>query len=151
MRFFKADKKKQARFASKITTAEAQSNSATVIVTYNSGADNNYLSKADKAKAKLPILRKLAKTNKTLLPIPQLSKAAAEAHTFKDFPTLLLSVVKVNDDGVHKEEGVLITVKGQSVMIDKQDERGRYCIPLVQQQGQWQPRIPTKRAKKAPG
>ena len=143
------------RFASKITTAEAQSNSATVIVTYNSGADNNYLSKADKAKAHMPILQKMRKrvnvanggtstaTNVTPLPIPRLSKAAAEAHTFKDFPTLLLSVGKVNNDGnvsistkqgvtVHKEEDVLITVKGQPVMIGKQDERGRYRIPLVQ-------------------
>ena len=129
MIFIKADKKR-VRFATKIATAESQCNNATIMVTYNSGADNNYLSKADKAKAKLPILRKLAKTNKTLLPIPQLSKAAAEAHTFEDFPTLLLRVGKVNNDGnvsiftrkgvmVHTEEDVLLTVKGQPVMIDK--------------------------------
>ena len=81
-------------------------------------------------------------TNVTPLPIPQLSKAAAEAHTFEDFPTSLLSVGKVNDDGnvsiftrkgvtVHKEEDVLITVKGYPVMIGKRDNRGRYRIPLV--------------------
>ena len=83
----------------------------------------------------------------TPLPIPQLSKAAAEGHTFEDFPTSLLSVGKVNDDGnvsiftkqgvkVHKEKDVLITVKGQPVMIGKRDERGRYRITLVQQRGQ---------------
>ena len=86
-------------------------------------------------------------TNVTPLPIPHLSKAAAEAHTFEDFPTLLMSVGKVKDDGsvsvftrkgvtVHKEEDVLITVKGQPVMIGKQDDRGRYRIPLIQQRGQ---------------
>ena len=61
---------------------------------------------------------------------------------FEDFPTLLLSAGEVNDDGnvsiftrkgvtVHKEEDVLITIKGQQVMIRKQDEQGRYRIPLV--------------------
>ena len=83
-------------------------------------------------------------TNVTPLAIPRLSKAAEEAHTFEDFPTSLLSVGKVNNDGnvslftrqgvtVHKEEDVLITVKGQPVMIGKRDEQGRYRIPLVQQ------------------
>ena len=83
----------------------------------------------------MPILRKSSKrvkvangevstaTHVTPLPIPQLSNAAAEAHTFQDFPTSLLSVGKVSDDcnvsifsregvAVHKEEDVLITVKG---------------------------------------
>jgi hypothetical protein len=173
MRFIKADKKR-VRFATTITVAEAEQDSATIMVTYDSGADDNYMSESDRANARLPILRKSSKrvnvangglskaTNVTPLPIPGLSKAAAEAHTFKDFPTSLLSVGKVNDDGnvsiftrkgvsVHKEEDVLITVKGQPVMIGRRDERGRYRIPLVQQRGQWQPRIPTKRAKKALG
>ena len=77
----------------------------------------------------------------TPLHIPQLSKAAAEAHTFEDFPTSLLSVSKVNNDGnvsiftkqgvtVHTEEEVLITVKGQPVMIaSKINEAGtRYRL-----------------------
>ena len=70
-----------------------------------------------------------------------------EAHPFKDFPTSLLSIDKVNDDGnvsifikqgvtVHTEEDVLITLKGQPAMIGKRDERVRYQIPLVQQRGQ---------------
>ena len=33
-------------------------------------------------------------------------------------------------------------------MIGKRDERGRYRIPLMQQRGHWQPRRPTKRARK---
>ena len=45
----------------------------------------------------------------------------------------------------------MITVRDQPVMIAKQDERGKYQIPLVQHRGQWQPRIPTKCAKKALG
>ena len=138
------------------------------------GADDNYLNETDRAKAHIPILRKSTKqvnvadrgtstaTNVTPLPISRLSKAAAEAHTFEYFPTSLLSVVKVNDDGnvsiftkkgvtVHKEEDVLITAKGHLVMISKRDERGRYQVPLVQQRGQWKPLTPTKRAKKALG
>ena len=78
------------------------------------------------------------------LHIPRLSKTAAEANTFENFLTSLLSVGKINDDGnvsiftkqgvtVHKEEDVLITVKGQPVMIVKRDGQGRYQIPLVQQ------------------
>jgi hypothetical protein len=137
-------------------------------------ADDNYLSEADRARAQILILQKLTKkvnianggtstaTNATPLPIPRLLKDAAEAHTFKDSRTSQLSVGKVSDGGnvsifkkqgvkVHKEEDVLITVKGQPVMIGKQDERGRYQIPLVQQRGQWQPHTPTKQAKKALG
>ena len=81
MRFVKADKKR-VRFAPKITIAESQSNSATIIVTYDSGADDNYMSKANRAKAHMPILQKLTKRvnvanggtstklNVTPLPIP---------------------------------------------------------------------------------
>jgi hypothetical protein len=153
MRFIKADRKR-VRFATTLTTAEAKQDSATIMVTYNSGADNNYMSKSDRTDDKLPILRRSSKrtkvaneglsteTNVTPIPIQQLSKAAAEAHTFEDFPTSLLSVGKVNGDGnvsiftqkgvsVHKEEDVLITVKGQQVMIGKRDKQGRYRIPLV--------------------
>ena len=129
-------------FASKVATAEARSNSATIIVTYDPGVDNNYLSKVDQAKAHMPILQKSTKrvnvanggtstaTNVTPLPILRLSKAAAEAPTFKDSPASLLSVGKSNDDSnvsiftkqgvtVHKEEDMVITVKGQPVMIGK--------------------------------
>lgn len=49
MRFFETDRK-WVRFTSKITTVEAQNNSATVIVTYNLGVDDNYLSEANREK-----------------------------------------------------------------------------------------------------
>jgi hypothetical protein len=67
-----------------------------------------------------------------------------------------MSVGKTADDGtvsiftkdgitVHKEEDVLITCKGQPILIGVRDEHGRYRIPLVQQKGRWQPRPPKKR------
>ena len=53
-------------------------------------------------------------------------------------------------DGVafYEDEDVLITRKGDAIVIGKRDERGRYPNRLVQHRGQWQPRRPTKRAKK---
>jgi hypothetical protein len=62
----------------------------------------------------------------TALPFPQLSTKAAEADTFNDFPTSLMSVGKTADDGnisiftkegvsVYKEEDVLITCKGEAI------------------------------------
>ena len=110
MRFAKADKKR-VRFVSKVMTGEAQGNGATITAIYGLGADNNYLGKANRAKAHILILRKSTQkvnvanggmsteTNVTPLPILQLSKAAAEAHTFEDYPPSLLSVGSVNDDG----------------------------------------------------
>ena len=50
---------------------------------------------------------------------------------------------------VHNEQYVLITCKGQPILIGAQDEQGRYRIPLIQQQGQWQPRKLTKKSKQA--
>ena len=49
------------RFASKITTAEAQNNSTIIIVTYDLGADDNYLSKSDRARAQMLIVQKSTK------------------------------------------------------------------------------------------
>ena len=51
---------------------------------------------------------------------------------------------------VFKGEDVLITCKGEPILIGVQDGWGRYRIPLMQQQGQWQPRCPSKQARKAP-
>jgi hypothetical protein len=50
---------------------------------------------------------------------------------------------------VYKEEDVLITCKDKPVLIGVQDEQGQYRIPLMQQRGQWQPRCPSKQARKA--
>jgi hypothetical protein len=68
----------------------------------------------------------------TALPFPQLSTKAkaAEADTFNDFPTSLMSIGKTADDGnisiftkegvsVYKEEDVLITCKGEAILIGK--------------------------------
>jgi hypothetical protein len=71
-----------------------------------------------------------------------------------------MSVGKITDDGtvsvftkegvnVFKEEDVLITCKGEPILIGIQDNQGRYQIPLMQQQGHWQPQRPSKQAQKA--
>ena len=90
-------------------------------VTYDSGAHGNYMSEEDRAKRGLPILQKSTKRVKaanggmsqgkhvTALPFPQLSEKAAEADTFDDFKTSLMSVGKTDDDGhvsMFTKEGV---------------------------------------------
>ena len=73
---------------------------------------------------------------------------------------LLMSVGKTSDNGtisvftkagvtVFKEEDVLITCKGEPILIGVRNKRGQYQIPLMQQQGQWQPRCPSKQARQA--
>jgi hypothetical protein len=120
---------------------------AAIFVTYDSGADGHYISEKDRPKLGLPILRISAKKvgvangdtcrgkYVTALPFPQFSKKAAEADTFNDFPTSLMRVGKMADDGnisistkkgvsVYKEEDVLITCKGEAILIGKQDKHG---------------------------
>ena len=139
-------------------------------MTYDSGADGHYFSETDRQKAGLPIIRRSTKrvgvtnggmsTGKyvTKLPFQHLSDQAAEADTFDDFPSSLLSVSKTDGNisiftkkgvTVHKEEDFLITCKGAPILIGKCDERGRYRIPLVQDRGQWAPRNPTKTTRDA--
>ena len=76
------------------------------------------------------------------MPFPQLSPKAAEADTFCEFKTSLMSVGETADDGnvsiftkedvkVYKEEDILITCKGKPILIGRRDERGRYRIPLI--------------------
>jgi hypothetical protein len=71
-----------------------------------------------------------------------------------------MSVGKTADDGtvlvftkkginVFKEEDVLITCKGEPILIGIQDSQGQYRIPLMQQRGHWQPQRPSKQAWKA--
>ena len=128
------------------------------------------MSEDDRARLRLPILHASTKrvgvangaASKgkvvTKLPFPQLSDEAAEADTFDEFKTSLMSVGKTADDGnvsvftkddvkVYKEQDILITCKGAPILIGIRDERGRYRIPLVQQHGQWQPRKPTRKAR----
>ena len=83
---------------------------------------------------------------------------AAEADTFEEFPTSLMSVSKKADDGnvsiftkegviVTKEEDVLITCKRKPILVGKLDEHGRYHVPLTQARGQWKLIKPTKKPK----
>ena len=71
-----------------------------------------------------------------------------------------MSVGKTADDGtisvftkdgvnVFKEDDVLITCKGEPILIGVRDSHGRYRIPLMQRRGHWQPRRPSKKARKA--
>jgi hypothetical protein len=136
----------------------------TPLTTYNSGADGHYLNEQDRIDAGFPILCKSSKrvgvanggTSKadsvTTLPFDHLSPQARQADTFTDFPQSLMSVGTVSiftKEGVtvHKEADVLITCKGEPILIGVRDEHGRYCIPLTQHKGQWQPCQPTKQAK----
>jgi hypothetical protein len=98
--------------------------------------------------------------NVTQLPFPTLSARARTADTFCEFPTLLMSVRKVADDGnvsiftkdgvtIHNEQDVLITCQGEPLFIDVRDQHGRYRISLTQHRDQWQPQKPLKKAKQA--
>jgi hypothetical protein len=89
-----------------------------------------------------------------------LSAQARTADTFQEFPTLLMSIGKVADDGnvsiftkdgltINDEQDALITCQGEPLFIGVRDQHGRHCIPLTQHRGQWQPRKPSKKAKQA--
>ena len=76
------------------------------------------------------------------LPFKHLLSQATQVHSFANFPTSLMSVGKTADDetipiftkyGVKiLNEDVLITNKGEPLLIDMRDQHGRYCIPLLQ-------------------
>ena len=142
------------------------------MITYALGANGNYISKRDHNKAGLTILRQSTREvgvanggitqakHITRLLFHKLSAQARQADTFQDFPRSLMSVGKTANDGtvsvftktgvtVYKEEDVLITCKGKPILIGVQDKQGQYRIPLMQQWGQWQPRRPSKQARKA--
>jgi hypothetical protein len=50
---------------------------------------------------------------------------------------------------VFNEEDILMTCKGDPILIGIQDNHGQFQIPLMQQQGHWQPQCPSKQARKA--
>ena len=110
------------------------------MITYDSGAYNHYMSEADRIRLQLPILRSLNKRVAvangvtiegkyvTCLPFPQMYTATAEADTFEEFQSSLMSVGKTSNDGnlsiftdekvqVYKEECVLITCRGKPILI----------------------------------
>ena len=159
------------RFNHRPTVAHFHNMEEPIMITYDSGADNQYMSEADRIILELPILqpfhKRVAVSNGgtiegkyvTCLPFPQLSTATADADTFEEFLSSLMSVGKTSDDGnisiftdkkvqVYKEADVLITCRGKPILIGKQDERGRYRIPLMQTRGQWQPQKPSNKSKK---
>jgi hypothetical protein len=111
-----------------------------IMVTYDSGADGHFISKKDRRKAGLPIIQKSTRQVGvanggvsqakfvTQLPFKDLSAKAKQADTFQDFPSSLMSVGKTADDStisiftkngvtVHKEMDVLITCKGNPILI----------------------------------
>jgi hypothetical protein len=164
--------KQHVSFATHNTVRLYKDHEEPLMITYNSGSDGNYLSKKDRVKAGLPILRPSTHMvgvadggtsqaqHVTRLPFHKLSAQARQADTFQDFPTLLMSVGKTSNDGtisvftktgvtVFKEEDVLITCKCEPILIGMQDGRGQHQIPLMQQWGQWQLRRSSKQAWKA--
>ena len=161
----------QVRFRHKPTVASFHKMEEPIMITYYSGADNHYMSEADRIILELPILRpshkRVAVANGgmsevkyvTRLPFPQLSTTTAEADTFEELPSSLISVGKTSDDGnvsicidekvqVYKESDVLITCRGKPIPISKWGEHGRYRIPLIQTRGKWQLQTASKKSKK---
>jgi hypothetical protein len=107
----KINKNKHASFATHDREHQCRSNEQPIMVTYDSGADGHYISKKDRRKAGLLILRtstlKVGVANGgiskakyvTQLPFRQLVAQATQADTFQDFPTSLMSVGKTAEDG----------------------------------------------------
>jgi hypothetical protein len=143
-----ATKQKHVSFAkqNKVHLFNAKS-TPSIMLMYNSGANRHYISKHDQRKAGLPILRpstwQVGVTNGstsnakyvTQLPFQKLSAQSRQADTFQDFPTSLMSVGKTSDDGivsvftkeginVFKEEDILITCKGEPILIGIRDNQG---------------------------
>ena len=162
---------KHVHYRNSLTITTYHKHDKTTMLTYDSGADGKSLSEKDRKKLGLPILRvsdkKVGVANGgacnsnyvTTLTFLQLFKRAAEADTFKEFPTYLIIVGKTADDGnmsiftkegvtLYKEEDVLIKCQRKTSIIGNRDECGRYRIPLTQDHGQWQPHRPTKEAKR---
>ena len=102
IKFIKVNDKRVC-FAQKSTVATYNEGSQAIMITYDYGADSNYISKQDRIIAGLLLLRKSTKRVKvanggtssgkfvTSLPFPQLSKQATEADTFTDFSSSLLT------------------------------------------------------------
>ncbi len=164
--------KQHVSFATHNTVRLYKDHKEPLMITYDSGSNGNYLRKKDCVKAGLPILQPSTHMvgvanggtsqvqHVTQLPFHKQSVRARQADTFQNFPTLLMSVGKTSNNGtisvftktgvtMFKEEDVLITCKGKPILIGMRDGRERYQIPLMQQRGQWQPRHPSKQARKA--
>ena len=143
---------KHVSFADKAEVRTYNKALSPITVTYNSGANRNYLSKSNRRKAYLPILRKSTRRvgvadgtvchgkHVTRLPVPDLVLTATKAYTFEKFPHSLMSVGKTSDAGtvsiftkdgvtVHNEEDMLIACKGEPILIGARNKNGRYLPP----------------------
>ena len=161
----------QVRSRHKPTVIRFHNEEEPIIITYDSDADNHYVSEAERIKLKLPILRPSHKRTAvanggtsegkyvTRILFPQLSTISAEADTFEEFSSSLMSVGKTSNDEnvyifthgkvqVYKGADVLITYRSKPIFIGKQDEHRRYRIPLMQTRGHWRPHTSTKQSKK---
>ncbi len=137
----KLTKQKHVSFAkqNEVHLFDATSNPS-IMLTYNFGANKHYISEHDQRKAGLPILSpstwRVGVANGgtsnakyvTQLPFRKLSARPRQADTFQDFPTSLMSVGKTSDDNmvsvltkegvnIFKKEDVLITCKGEPILI----------------------------------
>ena len=164
--------KKKVTFANEDSVRTFNKNNKPIVsAIYDSGADRNYMTEEDRKKLNMPILRK---SNKKVLvanggissgkyevqiPLKNFSNKATKADTFDNFNSSLISVSQLAEDettsvftnkgvAVYKDEDILITCKGEPLLIGVRDRNGRYRIPLVQTRGQWQPRKPSKKAKR---
>ena len=102
---------KKVIFGQKSTVARFHKKERLIIITYDSGANNHYMSEADRIGLGLPILRPFHKfvavaygdtssgNYVTRLPFQQFSTDTEEADTFEEFPSYLMSVIKTSEDG----------------------------------------------------
>ncbi len=84
----------------------------------------------------------------TQLPFKALSAQATQADMGKTTNDGTISIFTKDGVTVHKETDVLITCKGEPILIGVRNEQGCYQIPVIQWQGQWQPQRPSKQAQK---
>ena len=138
---------KRVSFARKTRVETFRSDKAKML-TYDSGADSNYMSEKDRRILGLPIPRisskRLGVANGggssgkyvTRLPFLQLLNKSAELDTFDNFPTSLIKNGKKIDNSnvsiftkegvsLYKEEDVLISCKGKAIFMGKRDEQGQ--------------------------
>jgi len=133
-------------FASQAQIRQFHSEQQALMVTYDSGADGHFISKRDRAQAKLPILRKSTKRvdvanggisrghHVTALSIPGIPTTDTEADMFDDVPHSLMSVGKTADAGtvsiftrhgvtVHNKQDVLIACNSLGQETSNDDTR----------------------------
>jgi hypothetical protein len=124
-----ANPNKQVHFAPQRTVRTFQQAKKSVMITYDSGANGNYMAERDIIAINAPILKKSSKRvgvangevskakYETRLPFARLSPKAAATDTFENFPNSLMSVGKTSDDGtvsIFTKDGVTV-VKEEDV------------------------------------